>query len=268
MTWGLVAVGGATLLGGYMASNAQSDAANSASNVQQASSEAGIAENRRQFDIGQENYKQQQFRFDQQKGQHFLQQVRLEELRKYLKPYSDIGLTSLDKQKTLLGINGNGPQNTAINELKTSSQFDQLARQSEDGILQNASATGGLRGGNIQAALAQFRPQLLNQLIQQQFANLGGLTNIGQNGAGMLSSVDGMQGNNISSQGNNVNNQGISVANQGGIGAQFASNISNLLQQSGAAQAGNFLSQGKSQADLWSGITKGVGTFAAIKGGF
>ena len=83
-------------------------------------------------------------------------------------------------------------------------------------MLQNASATGGLRGGNVQGALAQFRPQLLNQLIEQQYSRLGGLTSLGQ----------------------------ASAAGQATAGMQTGTNIANLLGQQGQALAGGAMGKG------------------------
>ena len=103
--------------------------------------------------------------------------------------------------------------------------------------MQNASATGGLRGGNTQAALAQFRPQLLNQLINQRYQNLAGMTALGQNAA----------------------------AGTGNAGMQTASNISNLYQQTGAAQAGAALAQGQASANMWNGVTGAIGQVAGMK---
>lgn len=107
-------------------------------------------------------------------------------------------------------------QQQAINQFEQSPMFQSLARQGEEAILQNASATGGLRGGNVQGALAQFRPALLNQQLQQQFQNLAGITNMGQNSAAGI-----------------------------GAGAQTAAaNIGNAAMTAGQAQAGGYLAQG------------------------
>jgi hypothetical protein len=107
-------------------------------------------------------------------------------------------------------------QQQAINQFEQSPMFQALARQGEDALLQNAAATGGLRGGNLQGALGQFRPALLNQQIQQQFQNLGGLTALGQSSAAGI-----------------------------GVGGQNAANqIGNALTQAGQAQAGGALGQG------------------------
>jgi len=89
-------------------------------------------------------------------------------------------------------------QQQAISQFEQSPMFQALARQGEEGILQNASATGGLRGGNVQGALAQFRPALLNQQIQQQLSTLGGIAGLGQNAAAGVGNAGMQSGNNIS----------------------------------------------------------------------
>ena len=126
-------------------------------------------------------------------------------------------------------------QQQAINQFEQSPMFQALARQGETAILQNASATGGLRGGNVQGALGQFRPALLNQQIQQQFQNLGGLTALGQSSAAGI-----------------------------GVGGQNAANqIGNALTQAGQAQAGGALAQGAA----FNNALGQIGGFAA-SGGF
>ena len=203
------AVVGSAVVGGVMSSRAQKKAANSAANAQIQSSEMGVEEQRRQFDA----------------------------VQKLLKPYADAGLSGLTGQQDLLGVNGTAAQQAAINNINNSSEMQTYLQQGENAILQNASATGGLRGGNTQAALAQFRPQLLNQLINQRYQNYAGLTSLGQNAA----------------------------AGTGNAGMQTASNISNLYQQSGAAQAGAALAQGQASANMWNGVTGAIGQVAGMK---
>lgn len=107
-------------------------------------------------------------------------------------------------------------QQQAINQFEQSPMFQSLARQGEEAILQNASATGGLRGGNVQGALAQFRPALLNQQLQQQFQNLSGISALGQaSAAGVGAGVQGAANNIGNLQMANAGNQ----ANAGLVGA-------------------------------------------------
>lgn len=134
---------------------------------------------------------------------------------------------------------GRSAQARAIADLENSPIFQALVRQGEDSILQNASATGGVRGGNVQGALTQFRPAMLNQQIQQRFAQLGGITQMGQN----------------------------SAAGAGTAGMGAAGNIATLLQQKGAAQAGGAMAQGNAWGGLLNGISTNIGMALARSGG-
>lgn len=133
-------------------------------------------------------------------------------------------------------------QRQAIQQIEQGPLFQELARQGEQGILQNASATGGLRGGNIQGALAQFRPNLLNQLIEAQYGKLAGLTTLG------------------SSSAQNLLNTGSAAAAGTASGAQqSAQNIGNLTVGLGQAQAAGTIGQANAFAQGASGISGAIG---------
>lgn len=185
------AVAGVAIAGSIYSAKKGAKAAGKAADAQTEASEAGIAEQQRQFD----------------------------KMVELLSPYSKAGEGSLAAQQNILGLNGAPAQQAAISGIEQSPYFQSTAQQGENAILQNASATGGLRGGNTQGALAQFRPALLNQLVQQQYQNLGGITSLGQN----------------------------SAAQQGNAGMQSANNIGNLLAQGGSAQAGGIIGQANAQ---------------------
>lgn len=211
MTWGMVAVAGATLVGGIYASNQQSKAAHNASNAQIGADQSAIGEQQRQFD----------------------------QVRQLLQPYVGAGNNSLSAQQDLLGLNGNDAQGKAISALQASPQYTSALAAGNRNILSNASATGGLRGGNTQAALGQYAPTLLSQIIQQQYGNLSGITSLGQNAA----------------------------AGVGNAGMQTGNNISNLLVGQGNASAGNALSQGNANAGYANAVTGALSTYGAL-GGF
>jgi hypothetical protein len=194
MPWGYAAMAGATLISGSKAA----DAAKDASRAQAASAEAGMDEQRRQFDA----------------------------IQALLKPYVDVGQPALSQQQAFLGLQGPEAERAAIDRIQSGETFGALARQGEEAILQRASATGGLRGGNVQAALAQFRPQLLSGLIEQQYSRLGGLTSLGQQ----------------------------SAAGVGTAGQAMGTNIANLLGQQGAAQAAGALGQAQAYGGTISGL--------------
>lgn len=184
-------VGGSQLIGSTM----QASAAGEAAGIQAGAAEAGIAEQRRQFDA----------------------------LQALLKPYTEAGLPALEAQQAFLGLRGPEAERAAIERISGGERFQELTRQGEEALLQRASATGGLRGGNVQSALAQFRPQVLNQLIEEQYGRLGGMTTLGQR----------------------------SAAGVGAAGTELGTNVANLLAQQGAARAGGELGEAKAYGSLF-----------------
>jgi hypothetical protein len=145
------------------------------------------------------------------------QRAAREEMRRLLEPYVAAGSPALEAQMGALGLRGPEAQQAYVAQQEQSPIFQALARQQEEAILQNASATGGLRGGNVQGALAQFRPALLNQFLEQQYGKLGGMTALGQQ----------------------------SAAGVGTSGMQSAGAIADLFGQAGAARAGSALGVGQ-----------------------
>jgi len=122
-------------------------------------------------------------------------QAGTDQMQAQLKPYADAGLPALEMQRAMSGSLGPEAQAQAYANIRNSSGFQDQLRMGENSILSNASATGGLRGGNTQGALGQFAPALLNQAIGQQYSQLGGLTSIGQNAAAGVGNA-GMEGAN------------------------------------------------------------------------
>lgn len=210
MTWGYVAVGAGILISGYLTSESNKDAAASAAEAQTGAAESGISESRAQF----------------------------EAIQQLLMPYTNAGSASLQQQQALIGLNGPEAQQNAIDELQKSPAFTAMAQQGENAILQNASATGGLRGGNVQGALAQFKPKLLADLIQQRFQNLQTITGTGVTAASSL----------------------------GGYGQQTSAQIANLMGQQGSAAAGQALATGAANAGLNNTVAQLGGVIGASQG--
>lgn len=100
--------------------------------------------------------------------------------RELLDPYVQAGAGALQQQQALSGLLGPEAQAAAYQSIQMSPGFQSALDMGETSILQNAAATGGLRGGNTQAALAQFAPQMLQSAIDQRYGQLGGLTGLGQ----------------------------------------------------------------------------------------
>ena len=194
---------GASVGSSAISAKAQSSAAKDAANAQTSADQAGIAEQRRQFDKVQE----------------------------LLSPYVDAGDVGLQGVMDLIGGNGAGAQQGAIEAIQNGPEYGILVDQGEEAILANASATGGLRGGDVQAALGQFRPQVLSGLIDKQYGRFGGLATSGQNAAAGL----------------------------GGAAQSMGNNVTQLLGQSGAARAGASLARGEAISGFTGSVNQGLG---------
>ena len=109
----------------------------------------------------------------------------------FYQPYQQAGGQGLTAYNTLLGLGGADAQQAAIDQLQQSPFYQSLYRRGEEALLQNASATGGLRGGNTQRSLADFGADTLATTIDRQLQGLGGLAQMGYGTAsGMGGDVD------------------------------------------------------------------------------
>jgi hypothetical protein len=223
-------IGSAVVVGvaGVANSVIQGNAASRAARAQVQGAEAGIAEQRRQFDAAQAVLAP-------------YVDAGTEALTG-LKPYIDAGPEALLQQRVLAGLEGPEKQREAINALAANPEFQALSRQGEEAILQQASATGGLRGGNIQGALAQYRPAMLQDYISQQYNRLGGLTALGQQSS-----------TNVAQLGQ------ASAAGQATAGLRTAENIAGLYGDIGAARAGKALNQGAAYGSFFNMLNRGLG---------
>jgi hypothetical protein len=142
------------------------------------------------------------------------------------------------QQRALAGLDGPEAQAAALAQIEGSPQFGEMVRQSEQAIMANASATGGLRGGNVQQSLAQNRPAILSQLIDQQYNRFGGLAAAGQQSSQFQSGLGlqaaGMQADLYTQRGQ---------ARAGGVLAEEAARLNARSQAAGAlTQAGGVFS--------------------------
>lgn len=170
-------------------------------------------------------------------------------------PFITGGQKAFGAEQDLLGLNGNAASGSAIDALKASPLYQSLFTTGRDSVLAAGSATGGLRGGNINGALYNNASQTLAQVIQNRLQNLGGLSSQGLGAAGTL----------------------------GGLGAQNAVSLADLLVGSGKANAGaignqqaadnatqnglNGLFGGKGVQDQLGSLLKGLGIGGGSGGG-
>lgn len=101
--------------------------------------------------------------------------------------------------------------------------YASLFSNGEEALLQNASATGGIRGGNTQRGLADFGSDTMAKVYQQILSNLGSVANLGLGAQGAVT----------------------------GIGQGVANNVTTAQTDIGRAKAGNYLTKGGINAANW-----------------
>lgn len=185
-------------IGSIFGGGAQKRAAERAGKYQIQAAQMGIDELRRQYDQSRADFK----------------------------PYQDAGVGAINGINGLLGLGGADQQAAAIEALRASPFYRSLFSAGNEAILQNAAATGGIRGGNTQGALADFGRDTLAQTIQQQIGNLSGVASLGAGATG----------------------------NVAGLGANMAQGVAGLFGQQGAARAGTALTKGAINAGMWNNV--------------
>lgn len=247
-----------TVGGGLIGSQMTSSATRSASETQAGAAQAGIDEQRRRNEAVQQLLAPYVQAGGGALGAYAPYQAAGAGALPTLQQYAQAGAPALEQQQALLGLRGPEAERAAIQRISGGEQFKALIEQGEGALLSRASATGNLRGGNIQGALAQFRPALLSNLIEKQYGQLGGLAATGGTVAQNLASSG------LSATGELARIGQASAAGVGTAGSQTGANIANLLGQQGAATAGGIM--GQSQAFNFPGmfgtIARGLPTFA------
>jgi len=199
-------VGGTQILGSILGANS----ARSAASTQARAAEAGQETQRQMFERTQEI-----LRPYVEAGQAQLPT---------LAGYTEAGPMAFERQLALAGLSGPQAQQAAIEQVRMQPRFGALTQAGEEAILANASATGGLRGGNTQNALARFRADLLADEIEREYARFGGLTAFGQGVSQNLAQMGQAAG-----------------AGTGVAAMQAGQGIAGLQGAAGAARAGGTL---------------------------
>lgn len=184
-----------SFIGGLLGAGSEKKAITQATHDQVDAYNRGIDEQHRQFDLTRSDFA----------------------------PYLKAGTSALSGVSDLTGLNGAPQQQSAIDALKASPFYQTLFRTGLETNLQNASATGGIRGGNEVRSLADFGSDTLMQTIQQQLASLGGIASMGEGATNQVS----------------------------GFGENTANAITKLLGSIGGANASGALAKGGINNQMW-----------------
>lgn len=170
-----------------------------------------------------------------------IQAKQYETTRNDYMPYTQAGVKAIEGYGNLLGTNGTDAQATAVQGLEASPFFQQNLSDANENLLQTASATGGVRGGNTAGAIGELSPQLLQKYYDMAMSGFGNLAQLGFGATG-------------------------SVANAGATNANAATDLNGQI---GKFRAGNFLTKGGINAANWANAGKfaDAAAKAAIPGG-
>ena len=207
--------------------------------------------------------------------------------------FAGAGLQAQDLQSALSGAQG---QQAFDNALINSPVQQFLRDQGEQSIINQATATGGLGGGEVQRDLARFGQGIAGQQYQQQVQNLGALSGQGLQAAGQQGqflSQAGQQQGNLAAQNAQLGNQArmananraLQAAGQqanlfgqgAGIGANLASqgagiqnaagqNVANILSGTGQSMAANRFQTGRDLASQIGQSTSALSNLANQQG--
>lgn len=159
------------ILGSVIGGSSNAKAVKKASKAQQAGIQQAIDEQRREFDLTRQDYQ----------------------------PWTSAGTTALGQLGDLVGLNGTVKAQAAMDALRNSPQYQSLYRNGLEANLQNASATGGIRGGNEVRSLADFGADTFSQVLNDQLSRLGGIAGSGAQMVSGLGDQRAAMANNVSS---------------------------------------------------------------------
>ena len=154
-------------------------------------------------------------------------------------PYQEFGKTGLERYSDLAGFNGAEAQSSEIDMLRSSPLYKTLYDSGEEAVLSNASATGGLRGGNTNRSLYELGENTLSSVIAQQLGNYGSAIGVGSGATGAVSAF----GANSVAQQAALRNQGAQARAQsalvrGGIQGQNWQNLGTFADDALSSFAG------------------------------
>ena len=194
------------ILGSVIGGASNDKALKRASKAQQEGIRLGIEEQRRQFDLTRQDYA----------------------------PWQEAGTAALGDMGDIMGLNGPEKQQAALGLLRGSPLFQTTYDAGEEALLQNASATGGLRGGNTQRGLADFGADTFTQVLMDQLGRLGSVSGTGAQMAGNLGGIRANMANQVSSGHTSIgNSQMNSIMNRqqnwNNMGSQIQSILASVM---------------------------------------
>ena len=163
-----------------------------------------------------------------------------DQTRTDLAPYRQVGEKSTALMADLYGFNGPEKQAAAKMQFQSDPGYEFQRSEGLRAVEGSAAARGSALSGGAMKALQTYGTGLADQSYGNWYQRLANMQGIGQNAA----------------------------AQTGNIGANTASNISNLYGQAGAAQAGGHIAMGNAITGSLSDAAKAYGYYEGWGGGY
>jgi len=203
----------ATVAVGAYAANKQAHAAKDAANASQNATDASLAEQKREFDINQQNQA----------------------------PWLQTGKSALSMLAGMYGLNSDGSGQAAnapdYSAFYNSPDYQFALQQGQQAQDRDAAARGSLFSGQHTADTIQFGQGLASQQFGNYYNRLAGLAGVGQSAANQLGEAGQNFANNVGNLNmQNAGNQMTSIYNR----ANASGNMANQLAGIGSNLAGRF----------------------------
>ena len=171
-----------------------------------------------------------------------------------LDAYDEAGKKALEREMAFSGASGAEAQQAAYDEYMESPAQKFARERQEQSLLRNASAIGGLQGGNVRTALQEQARGIASQNLQQDIANLQALSSRGQQAA---STASGLRSSAAMARGQTsaqIQSQMADIARQSGLSKMqlqqtLGSNLANLEQRRFETQQNRLDQQNAMQRD-------------------
>jgi hypothetical protein len=187
MSWGAVAVGGATILANLYTSEQNRQAEQESESKNMGMSDQELAEQRRQYDIGREDRLfggARQEEVDRQLVERF-RQLRGENIGR-LDPYTQAGAAASQQRAGMLGLGTAAEQRAAEAKFKESPGQKFLRERQEKTLLRNAAAMGSTASGNVMTALQEQAFNIAATDRENYLRQLGQVSGEGMGASGQI----------------------------------------------------------------------------------
>lgn len=264
MTWGLVAIAGATLVGGVVASSTGSSAAKQAAATQTQAADESAA-------VSREGLAQQESQYEQTRQDTLAQaaQSRSDTLGIYntsrndLAPYRSVGQNALLALSDQLGIArpaGMETTNTGNPQFQTDPGYQFAFNEGLKAV--DARFPGMSKSGAKAQALTQYGQGVADQQYGNWLSRLSSLASVGQTATGQTASLGSNTSGTLASSNPSNTLANLSNASSNAIGNNTTNQV-NALNDAAAARASGYV--GSANA-ITSGISGTINNLSSLAG--